>query len=351
MATRGGRTTIHDVARLAGVSVTTVSHSFSGNRVVSAETRRRVREAATELGYRPDVLAQSLRRNRLGVIALVARSLEDRVDLVQNVDYFLRFTGAAAVAALGARYGLMLVADPARPDAPGAALACDGFLITEPETTDPLVDMLTAAGIPVVTVGDTLDTPRPAECVVDIGARRLTALVLDHLAAGGARRIAFVNGTDHNEWCVTSENLYREWTAARGMPATVVSVAEDRGPRGGRDAVDDLIATTGLAGQPPPDGYYCLTAAQATGAVGRLAELGLRVPGDVQVAAGSDAEECRMHRPSITSIDFEPERLARRAVAALLRQLRDGADSASPDSPAPSTEVGRLIVRESTRPG
>ena len=94
------RPRIADVARRAGVSVTTVSHTFSGNGVVAAETRERVRAAAHELGYRPDVLAQGLRRNRLSVLALVVRPL-DRIDPGQlhGVDYFLRLAGAAAMAA------------------------------------------------------------------------------------------------------------------------------------------------------------------------------------------------------------------------------------------------------------
>jgi DNA-binding LacI/PurR family transcriptional regulator len=336
------RPTIHDVARQAGVSATTVSHTYSGNRMVAPETRRLVREAAAALGYRPDALAQGLRQNRLGVIALIARHLEDRIHLVADVDYFLRLAGAAAVAAMKERYGVMLVADPSRPQAPGTALACDGVIVTEPEHNDELVTMLTAAGIPVVTIGDVPGEPHDPRLVIGIDAPRLTMLVLDHLAAAGARRIALVNGADRNEWCLTSAASYRQWTAARGESGHVIEVAQDQGEAGGRSAVDEFHAAARRAGTSPPDGYYCVTAAQALGVCARLHELGLRVPADVRVVAGSDSEPCRTAAPPITAVDLEPEVLARRAVATMLAVLH------AQEPPQHPTRVGRLVVRGSS---
>lgn len=349
------RPTIHDVARRAGVSPSTVSQTYSGNRTVATDTRRRVREAAAELGYRPDPLAQGLRHSRLGVIALIARSLEDRVGRVSSVDYYLRLAGAAAMAAMGQGYGVMLVGDPTRPGAPSVALACDGVIITEPVERDELVTMLTAAGIPVVTIGDVPDDPRrwrPAGApqsidprqVIGIDAARLTALVLDHLADAGARRIALINGTDRNDWCLTTEASYLSWVAARGQPELVCRVVEDRGAAGGRSAVDELFDAARRAGVEPPDGYYCLTGAQAVGAGERLRERGLAVPAAVKVVAGSDAEGCRAAAPPITVVDLEPEVLAHRAMATMLAILR------SQEPPVHSARVGRLVVRDSTAP-
>jgi len=347
------RPTIHDVARRAGVSPATVSQTYTGNRTVAADTRRRVREAAAALGYRPDPLAQSLRRSRLGVIALIARSLEDRVDRVSSVDYYLRLAGAAAMAAMGQGYGVMLVGDPSRPGAPSVALACDGVIVTEPVEDDELVAMLMAAGIPVVTIGDVPDDPRrwrPASAaegidprrVIGIDAARLTAVVLDHLAAAGAHRIAMVNGTDRNDWCLSSEAAYLSWTAARGQSGLVCRIPEDRGAAGGRSAVDELLEAARRAGAEPPDGYYCLTGAQAVGACERLRGLGLAVPTGVRVVAGSDAEGCRTASPPITAVDLEPELLAHRAMATMLAILR------SEEPPVHPARVGRLVVRDST---
>ncbi|TNM41205.1 LacI family transcriptional regulator [Nocardioides albidus] len=340
MSTR--RPTIRDVARRAGVSVTTVSHTFSGNGKVAAATQQRVRTAAHDLGYHPDVIAQGLRNNRLGVIALVARQLDAlRPDFLYDVDYFSRFAGAAAVAALAEGLGLMLVSDPTGPRAAGAALASDGFIVTEPVVDDPLVAMLTSAGIPFVTVGEvpgrSADGPDTAPHV-DIESGRLTALALDHLWDGGARRIALVTGTDRNEWNLRSVAVYERWCAHRRMTPSTVRVPEEL-DGGGHQAAGRLLDAGAV-----PDGVYALTSDHALGLVAGFAERGLRVPDDVRVVAGSDAESLRSARPTISSIDLEPEELARRAVEALAARL-----GGRPPPPV-GRPVGHLVVRASSAP-
>ncbi|TQK71903.1 LacI family transcriptional regulator [Nocardioides sp. SLBN-35] len=337
------RPTIRDVAHRAGVSVTTVSHTFTGNGTVAPATQQRVRTAAHDLGYRPDVIAQGLRRNRLGVIALVARQLDAlRPDLLVDVDYFARFAGAAAVASLAEGLGLMLVSDPTGPRAAGAALASDGFIVTEPVTDDPLVAMLTSAGIPFVTVGEVPGVPLGPESPphVDIESGRLTTLALDHLWDSGARRIALVTGTDRNEWNLRTAAVYRRWARYRRITPSMVHVPEHLDDEGGRRA-----ARTLLASGPAPDGVYALTSNHALGVVAVLAEHGLRVPADVRIVAGSDAESLRAAHPTISSIDLQPDELARRAVETLSARLDD--------RPLPDhgeQRVGRLVVRASSTP-
>lgn len=337
------RPTIRDVAHRAGVSVTTVSHTFTGNGSVAPATQQRVRTAAHDLGYRPDVIAQGLRRNRLGVIALVARQLDAlRPDLLVDVDYFARFAGAAAVASLAEGLGLMLVSDPTGPRAAGAALASDGFIVTEPVTDDPLVAMLTSAGIPFVTVGEVPGVPLGPDSPphVDIESGRLTTLALDHLWDSGARRIALVTGTDRNEWNLRTAAVYQRWARYRRITPSMVHVPEHLDDEGGRRA-----ASTLLESGPAPDGVYALTSNHALGVVAVLAEHGLRVPDDVRIVAGSDAESLRAAHPTISSIDLQPDELARRAVEALAARLDD--------RPLPDhgeQRVGRLVVRASSTP-
>ncbi|MGC5024872.1 LacI family DNA-binding transcriptional regulator [Tsukamurella sp. DT100] len=340
------RPRIADVARRAGVSVTTVSHTFSGNGVVAAETQNRVRAAAHELGYRPDVLAQGLRRNRLSVLALVVRPL-DRIDPgdLHGVDYFLRLAGAAAMAALDAGYCLMLVGDPARDDAPSAALAAEGILLTEPTRDDPLIDLCERIGTPCVTVGlppradGTWDDGAPGH--VGIETERITRDVLEHLAAAGSRAIAFLAADEQDEWSLRSIEVYRAWCADRGMPATVIVHADALGALAGVDAVDRWFPEGSVPGvDGVPDAVYCLAAAPAVGAADRLRALGHAVPGAVRIAAGSDAEEARA--ADITAVDLQPEELARRAVTTLVAALR------GTDAPGPSGGVGRLVPRGST---
>ena len=333
---RRQRSTIRDVARRAGVSVTTVSHTFSGNGVVNPATQARVRAAATELGYHPDVVASGLRRSRLGVIGLVLRpAVGAEPQQIQDVDYFPRFAGAAALTSLAHGYALMLVADPTVPQAPATAWACDGIIVTDPVQGDPLIAALRAGGMPYTLVGVDVADPEDPH-IVDIATALITDRVLEHLAAHGAQRIALVVGTDPIEWNTATERRYRE--RVPDAEQIVLSVPERAEPGEGAAAADALLALPA-----PPDGVYCMTSDHARALVDRLVARGVRVPEDVRVVCGSDAERLRGVSPEITAVDLQPQALGRQAAAELLRQLEP---ELALEVPAP--EHGTLIVRAST---
>lgn len=326
------RASIQDVARRAGVSATTVSHTFTGNGTVATETQKRVRAAADALGYRPDALARGLRSSRLGVIALIERSLLDLgPQAVLGIDYFLRFAGSAALAAVDQGYGLMFVPDPSGEGAPGAAYACDGFLVTEPTADDPLLATLDRHGIPYLTVGRDPHRDRP-ETVVDIATEHITERVVAHLLEGGATRIAIVVGDDQNAWNLDTETWFRAWAAARGEEPVVVRRPERSDVAGGREAAEEaLLRDEGV------DAFYVLTAEHARGVHEVLAERGLLAR--IRLVCGSDAESLRAADPPISAVDLQPEALAWEATMRLLTVL-DGVERS-----APTPDHGRIIVR------
>ena len=330
------RPTIHDVARIAGVSITTVSHALNSKGVVAAETRKRVISVAGELGYSADAIARGLRGQKLGVVGLVMRPLDD-LDSYQpsGVDYFMRFAGAAAIDALDRGYGLMLVRDPAAVRAPAIALALDGFIIADPVENDPVIALLERNGIPVVSVGRDIGRPEFTHWISagDQNART----VLDHLHEQGASRIALVSGTDANAWNVDSEALYRAWAATAGMKASVHHRDERSGEAGGRDVAQAMIDGGNL-----PDAVYCLTGRHAAGLQARFAEAGIFTPRDVLIVAGSDSEQTRNSTPPITSVDLGPEHTAQAAVGFLIARLCGDSDL------TPPAVSNTLILRAST---
>jgi DNA-binding LacI/PurR family transcriptional regulator len=331
------RASIQDVARRAGVSVTTVSHTFTGNGTVATQTQRRVREAADALGYRPDALARGLRSSRLGVIALIERSLITMTPQeVFGIDYFLRFAGAAALAAVDQGYGLMFVPDPSGQDAPGVAYACDGFLVTEPTADDPLLARLDRHGIPYLSVGRDPHRDRP-ETVVDIATDLITDRVLTHVVAGGATRVGVVVGTDANAWNLDTETRYAAWAAEHGQQPLLARRPERSDTAGGREAVLELLER-----DPDVDAIYALTPEHSVGVQQVLNERGLLRR--VQLVCGSDAESMRSATPPISAVDLQPEALAWEATMRLLT-LVDGVDR----EPPPAPDHGRIIVRGTSR--
>ncbi len=339
MSPRNARTTIRDVAREAGVSVTTVSHALNGKGIVADGTRDRIAEIARRMHYRPHAVASGLRNNRLGVLALVQRPLDTLESfLPDGVDYFVRFAGAASLSALEHGYGLMLLSDPTLPETPSVSLAADGFIITEPVENDPVIDLLLAEEIPFLTVGR--DPGRKDySSFIEPNTARITTEVLDHLAGNGAHKVAIAVGTDRNHWNLNTEARYREWCAERGQEPVVLVQRETSGLAGGRALGDEILAMAER-----PDAAYCLTGRHAAGLQARLAEAGVTTPRDFLLVAGSDSEQTRNSTPPITAMDLLPEASARAAIAALVEQLggtpkRDGLDGVD----------GRFIIRESSR--
>jgi DNA-binding LacI/PurR family transcriptional regulator len=322
------RVTIHDVAREAGVSITTVSHSLNGKGVVAAATRQRVLDTAERLGYSADAIARGLRSNRLGVLGLVIRPL-DTLDSYQpaGVDYFVRFAGAAAVEALDRGFGLMLVRDPTTKNVPGIALAVDGFIISDPTGNDPVIDLLLRRGIPLVTVGRDVQRDDFTDWL-SVGTDADTRMVLNHLIERGARTVALVVGTDTNAWNADSERTYRAWAAAHGQEPVVYHQDETDGEPGGQEIAEQMLAEA--ANQGLPDSVYCLTGRHAAGLQRRLQQAGYKVPTDVMIVAGSDSEQTRNSTPPITSIDLIPEITAKAAVDFLLRRVEGDMESSPP---------------------
>jgi DNA-binding LacI/PurR family transcriptional regulator len=334
------RVTIHAVAKLAGVSITTVSHSLNGKGVVAEGTRQRVVDAAASLGYSPDAIARGLRSRRLGILGLVIRPLDTLGSYQpEGVDYFLRFAGAAAVEALDRGYGLALMRDPTVGNAPGIALAADGFIISDPIAKDPVIALLTRNGIPVVAVGRDVERPE-FTAWLGAGTSTNTHAVIDHLLQRGARRIALVAGTEHNSWNTDSELIYRTWAKRNGVTAIVHHQDEGLGEAGGR-AVAEKILNSGTT---LPDAVYCLTGRHAAGMQAGLQAAGFRIPDDIMIVAGSDSEQTRNSTPPISSVDLAPEATAKAAVGFLVELLEGDIDA----NVMPPEVDYRLREREST---
>lgn len=335
------RATIHDVAKQAGVSITTVSHSLNGKGVVAEGTRQRVIETAADLGYSPDAIARGLRSRRLGILGLVIRPLDTLGSYQpEGVDYFLRFAGAAAVEALDRGYGLALMRDPTVGNAPGIALAADGFIISDPIASDPVIALLTRNGIAVVAVGRDIERP-DFTAWLGAGTSTNTDAVIGHLVDRGAKRIALVTGTDHNSWNADSELTYRAWVKRHGQIAVVHHQDEGLGEVGGRALAEKMLAS----GAPLPDAIYCLTGRHAAGMQAGLQAAGYHIPDDIMIVAGSDSEQTRNSTPPITSIDLAPEATAKAAVAFLVERL-DAENDADIEPPAVDY---RIRERASTR--
>jgi DNA-binding LacI/PurR family transcriptional regulator len=320
---------IHDVARRAGVSVATVSRSYSAPETVREATCARVLQAATDLGYRPNRAARGLITGRTGNVGVIVPDLGN--------PYFQGVLKGAQARAREADYAVF-VADGQESAAEEEALIgamskqVDGILLCSSRLAPGTLAALEAApavallnrrvdGLSTVTV-DSADGMRQA---------------MAHLAALGHLRCAFLSGPRHS-WS-NQQRLRGLRAAARAAGAEIVTI----GPvvpqfQGGVDAAERVLAggvTAVLA-------YNDLVAA---GILSRLAQLGVDVPGELSVVGFDDIPLAAMLTPALTTVAAPTVQAGAAAVQALLSRLEQ------PDAP-PSLQrlPAALVVRESTAP-
>src|SRR5699024_5298810 len=162
---RSRRPTIREVASLAGVSPSTVSHAISGQRTISEDTKERVFAAIDELGYGADPIASSLRRGKTQLIGLVLRPKDAVKGSLGGTENFLHLIGAAATTALDRGWGLVHV--PNSVDSCDTALPVDGYIVAHPYANDPILHTLRRTRRPVVTI----DAPRSEEHTSELQSR------------------------------------------------------------------------------------------------------------------------------------------------------------------------------------
>ena len=211
--------TIQDVAKAAGVSISTVSYVLSGSRPISPATKQRIHQAMAAIGYQPNALAKGLASRRSRIIALLM-SPGDR-DLGSTE---MEFVSGAARAARAAGYHLVLWADSLESPADLAGLGGNGLveavLLMEVKLQDWRLAVLQGLGIPFALIG------RPADPSgldwVDIDFDRTIADAMLRLEAAGHRNFLLVNQSRQSHAAgygpvVRILESYRRHCAERGL--------------------------------------------------------------------------------------------------------------------------------------
>ena len=209
--------TIQDVARLAGVSTSTVSYVLSGKRTISAATRGRVERAVRELGYRPHAGARALASSRTNVLGLVVPL---RADIAMGV--IMQFVRAVVVTARTFDHDvLMLTAEePTALERATSGSLVDAMIVMDIEAEDPRVPRLAALSRPTVLIG-VPDDPRGLSCV-DFDFHGASRLAVAHLHGLGHRRVAMIGSSPrtmarHAGYADRAREGFTHAVAARSM--------------------------------------------------------------------------------------------------------------------------------------
>lgn len=342
MTQRRRRATSADVAARAGVSRTTVSFVLNGRRDVSIpeETRRRVEEAARELGYHSHGAARALAGGASQTIGLVLRQSPEQV----AADALLAETlwGIGSEVHKG---GYRVLVEPLSPDGGRysdlvLSQRVDGLIVSGPRTDDEELAALVADDYPIILQGSLPSLGAPS---VDVDNRAGAATAVAHLAGLGHRRIGLVTNAPL-AYTAAEDRLagYRDALEAARIEFSGELVVE-----GAFDAWSGVVAMRRLLDRAPDlTAVFVASDIVAFGALRALREAGRRVPADVSVVGFDDIPLARHFDPPLTTVHLPARALGAAAGRALVDRLAGNLHSAR------MLLATEMVVRESTaRPG
>ncbi|ASO20796.1 LacI family transcriptional regulator [Actinoalloteichus hoggarensis] len=326
--------TLTDVARLAGVSVATASKALNGRRQVRAETRERVLAAAESLSFTPNPFAQALNMPKSGTVGMLTSDLDGRFALPILMGAEDAFgSGATSVLLCDAR------GDAERERRHVATLLArrvDGLIVVG-SRTDPRPSLGQQLPVPVVYAYAPSEDDADVSFVPD--NVRGGALAVEHLVAGGRRRIALLAGDA--DYAAARDRVAGVRAALHDAGLDLVGGAETYGEWSeawGRQAADALLTEN-----PDVDAVLCGNDQVARGALETLRERGRRVPEDVWVAGFDNWEVLTASsRPPLTSVDMNLEELGRTAARHLFHAIDGERHGGIVTLPV------RLVIRETT---
>lgn len=312
---KNSSSTIRDVARLAGVSVATVSRYINHKAPLAADTAARVQQAMDELSFFPHPVARSLATQHTNTIGLLLLDI--------GGEFYTPMLRGIEAAANEAGYDLLIhTTRTARPvNLPRRALNeynTDGLLAFTDALDDAELARLHAKGFPVVLMHQ--NPPRPLKIpVVTIENRLGAQQIVDHLIeVHGRRRIAFLRGPDGNQDSTEREKGYLTSLKNHGLefdPSLVTT--------GGFETDSAYAAAKGmLATGASFDAIFTGDDDSAAGVIRALNEAGMRVPQDVAIGGFDDSIISRLVTPNLTTVKAPIERVGHEAVTQLLHLIK-----------------------------
>lgn len=335
--------TISEIARHAGVGVSTVSRYLNDHPYISEDKRERIQAAIEELDYTPSAIASQLRtRTTPNIGVLVSR--------ITN-PFFTQFFDA--VERELHQHGYQVMVSQTYNDAASERAFLDklksreieAVILASVESAATVGEIADAVPNRIVVLNQTFPTPNLQSVTVD--HYTATTEALEHLSDNGARRIAYAtggqfgdtrHGRDRNE-------AYRDFLTRHDQPLDEDIIFTDRHTVG--DGADLARTVAGLAPAQRPDAFFANSDEVATGLIGGLADQGVRVPGEIAVIGYDDQPMAPYLSVPLTTIRQPVAEMAR---AAVLRLLRDfDVPTTADDSPDPGNLdlTPRLVIRAS----
>lgn len=302
---------IRDVARAAGVSVTTVSDALNGKGRISQATRDRVHRVAQELGYRPSSLARGLRAGRSRLLGVLVTKYGQTAWTFTRLPYFTAAIDAAMNAALDRGYAMTVL-----PADSGAefilSFPLDGLLVLDPQRDDPTIRAARLRGMPVV--ADRANATGPEDLWVDFDHQHAVTAMCEHLAGDGDRSPVLLTSNGEDSYTEQCRAAYEQWCRTQRKPAVVI--------RGSKDLAETRnMVRAALAEPHAPDAIFGLEDYHAPILVAEADRAGLACPSDIALGCFTEATEVPAGWPPITRLTVSPEAMGSHGITLLVEAV------------------------------
>lgn len=307
---------IYAVARLAKVSIATVSRTINKVPTVDPKLAQRVWKAVDKLGFSPNTQARALVSGRSRLFGLIVSEITNPFypEMVQGFQDFAVESGYEVLIGT-TNY------DPRRMELCVQRMLerkVDGVALMTFSVEDQLLKQLAEGKIPLAFVG--AYSPESTFSTIEVDYYNGIREAVQYLVVLGHRKIAFISGPLHSQSSVARKDAFMQAMAGIGLAVRDEWMPEgDHTPEGGIDATKRI-----LAGRELPTAIMTSNDMTAFGVLRALFDAGIRVPDDVSVIGFDDVSMAQFSLPPLTSVQMSPRELARCAVMALRDRLEQG---------------------------
>jgi len=318
-------TTIKDVAKRAGVSITSVSYALNNTGTIGQATRQRVLQAAEELNYHPNAFARHLKtRKTLTIGVFISRF---------GGSFYEEILEGIHDAALRTDFELIVCPESRTKRRILTHRQVDGAIVFDSTIKNDTLVRLASKGFPIVALDRYLEVDYLFPVLIDNrhGARE----AFHHLYDQGARRISYVAGASDSFDNMERTQTFLAEAAKRNV--TVRCYDGNFTEASGYDVARRIIGSRGL-----PEAVFCANDQMAIGFIKAMKETGLRAPDDIAIVGFDDILIARYMQPTLSTIGASRFLWGSLAATGLIGFLQNG------NFPQPSRIPVALIQRESS---
>lgn len=332
--------TIHDIAKKLNISASTVSRALKDNPLISEATRQKIKKAAAEMGYRPNVMAANLRSRRTNTIGVI-------VPLINRHFFSSVISGIEDVAY---QQGFAVTISQSNDNFEKESTIAhtlysnrvDGLILSigmETKSYEHL-KLFSERNIPLVFFDRVVDEIPSHKIVVDDfgGAYRAT----QHLIQQGRKRIAHIGGPLNLQIYSKRESGYQQALKDAGLQINDNFIIHNSLTReDGLNAIKKI-----LTGKEKPDAIFCANDTTALSAIIYLNDKRIKVPEEIAIVGFSNEPFSELVTPSITTVKQPGFEMGQKAAELLIKQINS---KTKPDNYETITMKTELIVRNSSQ--